>query len=182
MKVFTLSLSLFILMLVSGQTSGQDTYLSIGPNLAIPSSDGSKMVAGTGFGGAVRVETSLGKKLTGIATIEYLTFAEKQQTLSTTKFSAIPIQVGVKFYPGAKPFVASGFFISGELGLMFTTTKYMYSNGLPDDKFKESGLSLTPGIGYQLGNLEAGFRPQLNLTASGFDIYYLNFGLAYRIL
>lgn len=118
-----------------------------------------------------------------MATVEYLKFAEKTAFQETTRFKAIPIQIGIKYYAATKEEkVAKGFFISGEVGIMPSTTHFTYSSGNPDFVFKESGLCIAAGLGYQFGGVEASVRPQFNLSASGFDVYYMNFRIAYAIL
>ncbi|MBD0365768.1 MAG: hypothetical protein ICV53_06645 [Flavisolibacter sp.] len=178
---FTLFCS-FALSFVSTIACGQKTLISVGGNVVAPTAFGIKRVAGTGFGGSLRLETSFGKHTYGMATVEYLKFAEKTSFQQTTKFTAVPIQIGIKYYAATKEEkVAKGLFVSGEVGIMPSTTHFTYTSG-NKDKFKESGLSVAPGLGYQLGRVEASFRPQFNLSASGFNVYYLNFRLAYTIL
>ena len=182
MKKHTSALCSFAIVFASLIASGQSTSVSAGGNVVIPQSYGVKRVAGTGFGASLRLESSLGKHINGIATIEYLKFTDKKDAFSTTSFRAIPIQVGIKYYTTRKAYASKGFFISGELGIMPTTTVFDYTNGLPTFTFKESGLSIAPGIGYQAGRAEVSIRPQFNLTAAGFDVYYLNMRLAYAFI
>ena len=175
-----------IVLIMSVQSFSQKTTFSVGPELALPNSFGLKMNAGTGLGGSFRVEFSGGKHITGIATIGYLGFAKKALPYSGTpptiaRFNAIPIQGGVKYYPKERKETPKGVFISAELGFMSTTVHFDYLN-YPDLDFKESGLSTAMGIGYQLGNIESGFRVQFNLSDSGFDVYYYNFRIAYTFL
>jgi len=165
---------------------GQKTFISIGGELALPgSSSGLNMNAGTGFGGSLRVESSWGKHVSGLATITYLGFAQahpySNTPATTARVKAIPIQVGLKYYPKERKITSKGIFISAELGLMPTTTHFTYEAN-PDLNFKETGFSVAPGLGYLLGNLESSFRLQYNLTASAFKVYYYNFRLAYAFL
>jgi len=163
----------------------QKTFISVGGELALPSSTGLKMIAGIGFGGSIRLESSWKKHISGMATIGYLSFAKNNPYSSapatTSEFKAIPIQVGIKYYPKEKTEIAKGFYISAELGVMRTTTHFTYAAN-PDFNFKESGLSVAPGLGYLFRNLESSFRLQYNLSASGFNVYYYNFRLAYAFL
>ncbi|MDZ4808341.1 MAG: hypothetical protein SGI96_08715 [Bacteroidota bacterium] len=64
---------------------------------------------------------------------------------------------------------------------MPTTTHFDYAVNTDRD-FKESGLSTALGIGYQLDNIEASTRLQYNLSASGFNVYYYNFRIAYTFI
>ena len=175
-----------IMLMISAKSFSQNAIFFIGPELALPNSFGLKMNAGTGLGGSLRVEFPSGKHISAIATIGYLGFAKKELLYSgtpptTARFNAIPIQAGVKYYPKERKETPKGVFISTELGFMPTTIHFDYAAN-PDRDFKESGLSTALGIGYQLGTVEAGFRFQYNLTASGFDVYYYNFRVAYNFL
>lgn len=179
MKAYLKVLYFLVLMFSSINALSQKTFVSVGGNAVVPKTFGIKMVAGTGIGGSLRLETRFGKRINGIATVEYLKFAEKKSAQSTAKFTAIPVQIGIKYYAIGKENTSEGLFISGEAGIMRTTTFYTYTSGNPDFNFKESGLCVAPGVGYQLGRVEASFRPKFNLSASGFNVYYLNYRLAY---
>lgn len=177
-----------LLMIFSNIVWAQNTMISLGGNYVKPGlNSGIDFYAGSGFGGSLRLETSLGKHTYGIATIEYFQFAEKEyyafgNLVNTSSFTALPIQIGLRHFIGTQEKrLAKGFFISFELGVMPTKTQSSYTNGSPDSEFKESSLSVAPGIGYQLGRVEASIRPQFNLTASGFNVYYFNFRLAYVV-
>ena len=176
----------FLLLIVSVKSFSQKTFFSLGPELALPGSSYSlSMNAGTGFGGSFRIESSWGKHISGMATVSYLGFSRAHPFSSTpsttTRVKAIPIEAGLKFYLQERKEIPQGFFISAEVGLMPTTTHFTYTAN-PDFNFKETGVSCAPGIGYQLGTLEAGFRLQYNLTASGFNVYYYDLRLAYSFL
>ena len=162
----------------------QKTFISIGGELALPSSSGLKSVAGTGIGGSFRVESSWSNHIAGIATIGYLWFAKEDHffnTSTSTTFKALSIQAGIKYYTREKKEIQKGFFISAELGAMPTTTHFDYETN-PDLNFKETGISVAPGLGFMLGKIELSLRLQYNLTASGFNVYYYNFRLAYAFL
>lgn len=181
-------LLLIMLMLFSSIVWGQNTLISLGGNYVSPGSNsGIDFYAGSGFGGSLRLETSMGKHTYGMATLEYFQFAEKEyyefgKLVNTSDFTAMPVQIGLRHFIGTQEErLAKGFFISFELGVMPTKTHSTYTNGSPDSEFKESGLSVAPGIGYQAGRVEASIRPQFNLAASGFNVYYLNFRLAYVV-
>ena len=169
-----------ILLLVTITASAQHMYMTVGANLVIPTSSGLKMDAGNGFGGSLGLETTLGKHINGIATVQYLSFSDIETSDRISNFKAVPIQIGIKYYATSKPYAATGLFFSGETGIMPTTLKFKYESGIPDYKYTEMGFTLAPGLGYQLGRAEAGFRTLFNLTSSGFDVYYLDFRLAYR--
>ncbi|MGZ5191166.1 MAG: outer membrane beta-barrel protein [Flavisolibacter sp.] len=186
MKSLFVIISCLVILLTPEITFGQKTSFSIGGEIALPgSSSGLSMNAGTGFGGSLRVESSWSKHISGLATIGYLAFAQTHPysttPTTTSKVKAILIQAGLKYYPREKKESPKGFFISAELGIMPTTTHFTYAAN-PDLNFKETGFSCAPGIGYQLGHIESSFRIQYNLTASGFNVYYYNFRLAYSFL
>jgi hypothetical protein len=177
-----------LLMLFSNIVRAQNTLISLGGNYVKPGSNsGIDFYAGSGFGGSARIETSLGKHTYGMATVEYFQFSEKENyefgnKVNTSNFSAMPLQIGLRHFIGTQEErLANGFFISFELGVMPTKTHFTYTNGSPDFEYKESGLSVAPGIGYQISRVEASIRPQFNLAASGFNVYYLNFRLAYVV-
>jgi hypothetical protein len=186
MKNVFIAFTLLGIIVCSEISFGQKLALSIGGEIAFAgSSEGFGMNAGTGFGGSLRGESSLSKHISGIATVGYLAFSKKHPfsntPATTTGVKATIVQAGIKYFPKEKNETANGPFISGELGFMSTNTHFDYAAN-PDYNFKESGLSFAPGIGYQLGNAELSFRLQYNLTASGFNIYYYNFRLAYSFL
>ncbi|MEP6701045.1 MAG: hypothetical protein ABJA85_07010 [Bacteroidota bacterium] len=160
----------------------QKTFISIGADLASPSSVAFKRNAGTGFGGSVRIASSWGKHILGMATFTYLSFAKSvpysRIPTSTTKASAYTIQAGIKYYIISKKDIPRGFFFALETGIMPTATRFTYATN-PDNNFKETGLSGAPGFGYQFGNLEPGIYLQYNLTNAGYNIYYFDFRLAY---
>jgi hypothetical protein len=176
-----------IILMISVRSFSQKTFFSIGPELALPGSSYSLSTnAGTGFGGSFRFEAFLTNHISGMATIGYLGFAQKELPYSgtpptTTRVKAVPVQIGMKYYVEGKKETSKGLFISAELGLMPTTTHFNYAVN-PDFNFKETGFSGAPGIGYLIGNIEAGFRLQYNFTASGYKVYYYNFRLAYAFL
>ena len=164
----------------------QKTFVSLGAELAFPgSSESLSRNAGTGYGASVRIESSWGKHISGMATLGYLGFAEAQPysytSVTKSKVYAIIFQPGIKYYIQKKRDRPRGFFISAEIGLMYTNTHFDYEAN-PDFNFDETGLSCAPGIGYQLGKIETGFRLQYNLTASGYNVYYYNIRVAYAFL
>jgi hypothetical protein len=169
-------------LLISAIANAQRAFISIGANAALPSSYGINRVAGTGVGGSFRFESAWSAHVSGMITVEYLKFAEQKNEFNTTEFKAIPVQVGIKYYNrviGKRP---GGFFFSSELGLMPTTTHFTFVSNNPERTYKESGLCLAYGPGYLLGKGEASIRLQHNLSASGFDIYFIAFRLAYAFL
>ncbi|HTE28273.1 hypothetical protein [Flavitalea sp.] len=163
----------------------QQTFISLGGEIAIPNSYGLNMVAGTLTGGSLRIESSFGKHIAGLATIGYL-FSSKQHPFpsvptTTSTYKVLPLQVGIKYYTKEKGVVRKGLFFSGELGLLFTTTNFTFASN-PDDKRKETDLGFAPGIGYLIGKIEPSFRLQFDLSDSGFNVYYYNFRVAYAFI
>jgi hypothetical protein len=174
-----------MLLVLSASSFSQKTFFSFGPELALPASySQSHNNRGTGLGGSFRVESSWGKHVSGMATIGYLKFALVHDELFagySDQVNAMPIQVGLKYYSQERKEKSNGFFISAELGIMPTTNHITFTTGSKINS-KETGLSVAPGLGYLLGNLESGFRLQYNLTATGSHVYYYNFRLAYAFL
>jgi hypothetical protein len=173
-----------MLLILSATSFSQKIFFSIGPELALPASySQSHNNRGTGFGGSLRVESSWSKHISGMATVSYLGFAlaHPYSTTYSEQVNAMLVQVGLKYYTQERKEKSNGFFISAELGIMPTTN---HITSTTDSKMisKETGLSVAPGLGYLLGNLEAGFRLQYNLTATGYHVYYYNFRLAYAFL
>jgi hypothetical protein len=178
---------LLLTCLVAGSAVciGQKFIFNIGPELAIPGGKdyGLKRTAGTGVGGSIRAELLFSQHCSIITTVGYLSFGEQEDEFSgtpptTTKVHAIPIQAGIKYYIKKITEPVNGIFVSAETGFMPTTTHFDYAVS-PDSDFKESGFTAAIGSGYQHKSLEAGFRLQYNLTASGLNIYYFNFRVAY---
>jgi hypothetical protein len=158
----------------------------MGPELALPASySQSDNDRGTGFGGSFRVESSWGKHVSGMATIGFLKFALAHPYYNSPSFTkqinATIIQVGLKYYTQDRKERSNGFFISAELGSMPATNHITYTNGLKQN-IKETGLSVAPGLGYLLKNIEFGFRLQYNLSETGYHVYYYDFKLAYAFL
>ena len=120
-----------------------------------------------------------------MASLGYLGFGEtnpySSEPSTTVKVHAFVIQPGIKYYLLKKQERPKGFFVSIEFGLMYTKTNIDYENH-PDYTSKEAGISCAPGIGYQLGKVETGFRLQYNLSETGYNVYYYNFRIAYAFL
>ncbi len=164
----------------------QKILLSIGPEVAIPGSSSKfNNNRGTGFGGSLRIESSWTKHISGIATVEYISFGKKSPAPSaptyTNQVNVIPIQVGIKYYVREKDLSPNGVFFSAEAGVMPTSNHITYTNGSKQN-LKETGFSTALGLGYQYKKLESSCRLQYNLTASGLNVYYYNFRIAYAFL
>lgn len=175
--------SCLLILFISMVANSQKTFLSVGPELALPARyDQSHNNMGTGIGGSLRLESSWSKHVSGIVTVGYLSFAEASpfstEPTFTEQLNTVIIQAGVKYYIKEKIDLTKGVFFSSELGIMPTTKEITFTTGAKE-KLKEGGLSLALGTGYQLKNLEASFRLQYNLTVRGFHVYYYNFRLAY---
>ena len=186
MKNKNVMTSCLLTLFISMMANSQKTFLSVGPELALPARfDQSHNNIGTGIGGSLRLEASWSKHVSGIATVGYLSFEEASpfstQPTFTEQLNTIIIQAGIKYYIKERIDLTKGVFFSGELGSMPTTNEITFTTGAKE-KFKEGGLSLALGTGYQLKNIEASFRLQYNLAARGFHIYYYNFRLAYAFL
>lgn len=177
-KVFLFSLLLFIPFF----GHSQNTFLSVGGEIALPSTEGLRRVAGPGFGASLRLENAWGRHISGIATIGYLWFKPREidYLAATSRFKAVPVQIGLKYYFLDKS--SFGFFLSTEMGIMTTTRQVIYQNADPGLKRTHYDISVAPGIGYKIGDVEPSFRLQFNLSDTGFNVYYLNFRVAYSFL
>ncbi|HSB93645.1 MAG TPA: outer membrane beta-barrel protein [Flavitalea sp.] len=176
MKVFYSML----LMLVCQAASAQHTYMTVGANLVLPTESGLKKDAGTGFGGSVGVETTIGKKINGTASVGYTSFADVETSDRVSNFKAIPIQLGMKYYALAKAFESTGLFFSADFGMMPTSVKFKFKNGDPDYKNSNLSFTIAPGVGYQAGPAEVSIKPLFNLSETGSKVYYVDFRIAYR--
>ena len=164
----------------------QKTFFSLGAEVAFPATPESGITfLGTGFGASARIESSWGKHISGIASLGYLGFTETTpySTTPETKAKAyvIVFQPGIKYYLQKKQERPKGVFFTFELGLMYVNTKFDFASN-PDHTSKYTDISLAPGIGYQLGKIETGFRLQFNLGETGYNVYYYNFRVAYAFL
>lgn len=177
-KIFLFILLLFIPFL----GHSQNTFLSVGGEIALPSTEGLSRVAGTGFGASLRLENAWGRHISGIATVGYLWFKSKEIDFisATSRFKAVPVQIGLKYYPWDK--YTFGFFLSTEMGIMTTTRQIFYQNADPALKRTHYDISVAPGIGYKIGDVEPSCRLMFNLSDTGFNVYYLNFRVAYSFL
>lgn len=164
----------------------QKTFFSLGAELALPKKPESGITnLGTGFGVSARIESSWGKHISGMASLGYLGFAEttpySNSPETKAKAYAIVFQPGIKYYLQKKEERPKGIFFSFELGLMYVNTAFDYATN-PDNTLDYTDLSCAPGIGYQLGKIETGFRLQYNLGETGLNVYYYNFRIAYAFL
>ena len=172
-----------ILLLFSADGLSQNTFISLGPELALPAKYfQSYNNRGTALGGSFRVEPLLSYHVSFIATLGYISFAKTSPFSTsptfTTKAAAIPIELGIKYYPIKNTGKPKGFFISAEMGLIPTNTHVTFENG-SGHNHREIGFSLAPGLGYLLKHVEGGFRLRYNLTVNGFNVYYYDFRIAY---
>ena len=185
MKYILILACISAILLFSVIASGQKTFVSIGPDLALTgSSKQSNNNRGTGIGGSIRLESSWSKHISGIATVGYLSFAKRSpypfSPTYTNQVNVIPIQIGIKYYTQEKNLKPHGVFFSGEIGIMPTSTNITFTNETKTNR-KENGFSTAFGAGYQYRRLESSFRLQYNLSDSGFDVYYYNFRIAYSL-
>jgi hypothetical protein len=181
-KLLAIFLCLLVVAFVPAIGFSQKSFISVGAEIGLPNSTGLDMVSGTLAGGSLRFESSFGKRTAGIVTIGYLV-SSKQVPYSylpttTSTYKVLPFLLGIKYYTKEKETASKGFFISGELGLLFTSTHFTYASNA-DYKRNETDLGLAFGIGYLLGKLEPSFRLQQDLSDSGFNVYYYNFRVAY---
>lgn len=180
----TYGIACFATLFISAMAYSQKVF-SFGPEMALPARyRQSYNNMGTGVGGSIRLESPWSKHVSGMVTAGYLIFGEKHpyptDPAYTEQLNILIIQAGIKYYIEAKTDMAKGIFLSTEIGAMPSTNNISFTNG-SKEKFKEGGLSIALGTGYQLKNLDASFRLQYNLTVRGLHVYYYNFRLAYAI-
>jgi hypothetical protein len=186
MKKRTAIISL-IIVLLSPQlaTSQKKAFFSLGAELGFPA--GNYMEVGNmGVGGSVRFEHPWSKHVSGILTAEYIQYNTKETSIYLQeKFSALPIQFGVKYYTKEKAIYPEGIYFTGELGFTgeFYTTTFTGDLNNFVNVYHDTyvGFCNTMGAGYQLGIVDMGFRFQtIASTNSGFTSYY-HFRLAFTI-
>jgi hypothetical protein len=121
--------------------SQKKTFISVGGELAFPV--GNYMEVGkTGFGGSLRLEHIWSKKVSGIVTLEYISFSTNETNqFMTQKFSALPVLFGVKYYTRENNSVPRGLYFSGELGFMgeFYTVHFV-GGTIPEPEYHENYL------------------------------------------
>jgi hypothetical protein len=185
MKKNIIKNSLIILLLSPIMASSQKAFICMGTEIGFPA--GNYMEVGNmGIGGSVRMEHPWSKHVSGTMTVEYIQYNTKETNMFLhEKFSALPIQFGVKYYTKEKAIYPGGFYLSGEMGFTgeFYTTTFSgdYNNSTDTHHDTYVGFCNTLGAGYQLGIMDMGFRFQTILsTNSGITSYY-HFRLAFTI-
>lgn len=180
MKKFLIVLFVLLFALT---VNAQNINLSVGGELAMPMGTFSD-AAGIGFGGTVRGEYPINDQLVGIADVGYLMWGGETIDLGigeiTTDYSAIPIQVGAKYY------FDKGFYALAQVGLhMFTfdaTSKITIFGSTTESSFStsESKFGAGFGAGYELplggGALDINVKYQLVSD----DLSYLGARVAYK--
>ncbi|PKL88867.1 MAG: hypothetical protein CVV23_07975 [Ignavibacteriae bacterium HGW-Ignavibacteriae-2] len=138
-------LILSIIFAVSITAQAQQIKFSAGPEIALPMGDFGD-IAGTGIGASLRGEYPINEKIVGIAEIGYLTWGEKETFGITSSYSAIPIQVGAKYY------FNNGFYGIAEAGMhLFTVNLKIDWDGFgtveEDESTSDFGFGF--GAGYE---------------------------------
>jgi len=176
----------FIIVLLSPLlASSQKAFFSLGAELGFPV--GNYMEVGNvGVGGSVRFEHPWSKHVSGMLTAEYIQYNTKETNMyMREKFSALPIQFGVKYYTKEKAIYPAGLYFTGELGFtgeFYTTTFSGDLNNFIDTHHDTYvGFCNTIGTGYQLGILDMGFRFQTILSSNSGITGYYHFRLAVTI-
>lgn len=179
-KTLIVLFALFIAVTVNAQ----NINLSIGGELALPMGTFGD-AAGIGFGGTVRGEYPLSDNLVGIADVGYLMWGGETIDLGglgeiTTDYSAIPIQVGAKYY------FDKSFYGLAQVGLhMFTfdAESKISIYGTPTTSSSSTGESkfgAGVGAGYELplggGALDINVKYQLVSD----ELSYLGARVAYK--
>lgn len=179
--------TLFITILFlafSGSLIAQKNYsLSFGADIAIPA-EYFRPIAGNGFGPSLRFEYPISEHFGGIATIGY-TFFEKKTVSSpangtkiTNKFSTLPFQLGMKYYPMSHSQKPSGVYVSGEVGIIHMTVEATLNNSRVDVD-PETDFSFAPGLGYKVSKFDLSYRQQYVVADKHNHNFYGNFRIAY---
>lgn len=178
------SLIVIFALLFAVTVNAQNINLSVGGELAMPMGAFGD-AAGIGFGGTVRGEYPINDQLVGIADVGYLMWGGETIDLGsfgkiTTDYSAIPIQVGAKYY------FDKGFYALAQVGLhMFTfdaTSKITFFGSTTESSTStsESKFGAGVGAGYELplggGALDINVKYQLVSD----DLSYLGARVAYK--
>ena len=177
MKKRTAIVSIVIVLLSPLLASSQKAFISLGLELGFPV--GNYMEVGNmGVGGSFRFEHPWSKHVSGILTAEYIQYNTKESSkYLQEKFSALPIQFGVKYYTKEKTVYPEGIYFTGELGFtgeFYNTTFTGDLNNFVDTHHETYvGVCSALGAGYQLGIVDMGFRLQtIASTNSGYTAYY----------
>jgi hypothetical protein len=159
-------LSIVAVVAISAASFGQGRF-SIGPEIALPMGDWSDAI-GLGIGGSLRYEGTINDNLNWLVTAGYLSFAEKDN--SGLKFSAIPVQAGLKYY-----FTESfnGFYGGVDLGIHALKAKADI-DGFGSISASETKFGIAPSIGYHLASVDISAKYQIISDAN-----YLGFRVAY---
>ncbi len=142
---------------LAGGLSAQDNRASVGLEVALPMGDWADFV-GVGFGATVGYEIPVGDNLGLMANAGFISFSAKDIEVSTglgtvtvegKSSSAIPIQVGGKYY-------FSGQQEGAYLGLL--TGMHLFSS----DGESDSNFGIAPLLGYMVTeNIDIGLRYQM---------------------
>lgn len=165
--------------LFSGVILAQNSYLSLGVDVAIPNNN-FKALATTGFGGSLRYEYTITPRFSITGTVHVDSFGKKVYASPpykyTFKTSLISYKVGGRFYLFNIGNKADGLFLSGELGL---ATLGLTVSGDISDKSSENDFCYAPGIGYRYEFLEFCYWQQFVSSSSGNSTNFSGFRLAY---
>ena len=182
MKKLQLALIIQAIIIFPAIVFGQKTFFSLGPELAIPKSDGLKMFSGTAYGASLKLESSFSDHVSGTASIGFLASSEKHpysfDPATTSVYSQFPVQAGIKYYISRRDRTPMGLYASGELGILRTSVRFKYAAN-PEFTGKDTDLGLAFGLGYLIRKLDAGFKLQYDLSDAGFKVYQFNFRLGY---
>lgn len=176
MKNFIFMLCSFMVLSVPITLQCQTAFVSVGANIVLPQVIHFELGSKPGYGGSLHFEAAWSSHFSGMGTVEYLHFSNSQPYQSI-RLIVVPVQTGIKYYVARSTVYRKGLFFSFETGVLFTWEHYSYTFN-PGATFNNSDISIAPGIGYLLGNLEINARAQYSLLQTGFSTNYFNFGLA----
>jgi hypothetical protein len=185
MKKNIIKNSLIILMLSPFMASSQKAFICLGAEIGFPA--GNYMEVGNmGIGGSVGMEHPWSKHVSGMMTVEYIQYNTKVTSIYLQeKFSALPVQFGVKYYTKARAIYPEGLYFTGELGFTgeFYTSTFSGDLNSWTNTYHDTyvGLCNTMGAGYQLGKMDMGFRFQTIVSSNSGITSYYHFRLAFTI-
>jgi hypothetical protein len=145
-------------------TPANQLRFGIGVEGLLPTGGQLKNISNVGLGGTGRLQYGINNNVALTLTAGYYNFFGKENTYSQTvgttvtrvtqkavDFGMVPVKAGIK------AFLASGFYISGEVGAGFET-KDAYRGVTGDYNGKATKLILSPGIGYSFKSVDIGAR------------------------
>jgi hypothetical protein len=157
---------LFAVVIAAVSLQAQDKKnltLGVGVTVALPMGDLADG-AGVGFGPKVQAEYMFTENVSGLASVGYNFFTEKDGVT----FSTLPVQVGGRYH------FTGGFFAGVELGYMNLHSKFTGGGSNSG-----GGFAFNPHVGYDLPKIQLALGYQ-SATDDGFTASYLGLSGIYK--